>query len=165
MNQLYGVHVNWVVWVSRLHATTPPLVFNQFTCSSDTIQSARACNAMHFISNLCHCSKFWRWPCSAYWCMQMDRADGDTETLPLEYDPATISAYWARRPVSVITRIFQLLGKQQLSVQFSLLLKESVISQSRFCPKIYSYSPPFCCSPSSITLLVIRDPLSNIHNV
>ncbi|MEW5317018.1 MAG: hypothetical protein WDW38_008351 [Sanguina aurantia] len=42
--------------------------------------------------------------------VEMDRADGDTETLPLEYDPATIGAYWARRPVSVITRIFQLLG-------------------------------------------------------
>jgi aarF domain-containing kinase len=34
-------------------------------------------------------------------------ADGDS--LPLEYDPELISDYWGRRPVSVMTRILQLL--------------------------------------------------------
>lgn len=35
---------------------------------------------------------------------------GDEETLPLVYDPVTISAYWGKRPQAVLTRIAQLLA-------------------------------------------------------
>lgn len=35
---------------------------------------------------------------------------GDEETLPLVYDPITISAYWGKRPRAVLTRITQLLA-------------------------------------------------------
>jgi len=37
-------------------------------------------------------------------------AADDDEQLPLEYEPAAIEAYWARRPVSVVSRILQLLS-------------------------------------------------------
>lgn len=37
-------------------------------------------------------------------------SDGDGETLPLDYDPQMIGEYWGRRPVSVLTRIAQLIG-------------------------------------------------------
>ena len=37
-------------------------------------------------------------------------SESDGETLPLTYDPTTIAEYWSRRPVSVLTRIMQLLG-------------------------------------------------------
>lgn len=40
----------------------------------------------------------------------MDVSADDAEQLPLVYDPATIAAYWGRRPTSVIKRILQLLG-------------------------------------------------------
>lgn len=33
------------------------------------------------------------------------------DVLPLEYDPELIKDYWNRRPVSVISRVIQLLGK------------------------------------------------------
>jgi aarF domain-containing kinase len=39
----------------------------------------------------------------------IDDVEGDV--LPLEYDPVTISEYWDRRPVSVISRMMQLLSK------------------------------------------------------
>lgn len=40
--------------------------------------------------------------------------DGEEESLPLEYDPELIADYWERRPVAVITRILQLLGRLSL---------------------------------------------------
>lgn len=39
----------------------------------------------------------------------VDDQEGD-EALPLIYEPETISAYWGRRPVSIIKRVFQLMG-------------------------------------------------------
>jgi len=37
--------------------------------------------------------------------------DGDaTDSLPQEYDPEIIAAYWGRRPGAITTRIFQLMG-------------------------------------------------------
>ncbi len=36
--------------------------------------------------------------------------ENDDEQLPLVYEQETINAYWDRRPVSVVTRIFQLLS-------------------------------------------------------
>lgn len=38
----------------------------------------------------------------------------DGESLPLEYDPELIAEYWERRPVAVVTRILQLLGRFSL---------------------------------------------------
>lgn len=35
----------------------------------------------------------------------------DDEGLPLVYDPEKIADYWGRRPVAVVSRILQLLGK------------------------------------------------------
>lgn len=44
--------------------------------------------------------------------MELMETDVDTDhQLPLTYDVAAISAYWGRRPVSVITRILQLLSE------------------------------------------------------
>lgn len=43
--------------------------------------------------------------------VEIARGDEDEEELPLTYDPEAIAAYWDRRPVSIITRILQLLGK------------------------------------------------------
>lgn len=44
--------------------------------------------------------------------MELIETDSDSDhQLPLTYDVAAISAYWDRRPVSVITRISQLLGE------------------------------------------------------
>lgn len=37
--------------------------------------------------------------------------DDEGEGLPLDYDPELIRNYWSRRPVSVVARIIQLLGK------------------------------------------------------
>jgi aarF domain-containing kinase len=47
--------------------------------------------------------------------------NGDDEPLPQVYDVDRISAYWARRPVAVITRITQLLGTGLLSCLLSPL--------------------------------------------
>ena len=43
--------------------------------------------------------------------VEIARGDDDDEELPLTYDPEAIAAYWDRRPVSIITRILQLLGE------------------------------------------------------
>ncbi|GFH29951.1 protein kinase domain-containing protein, partial [Haematococcus lacustris] len=40
--------------------------------------------------------------------VEVQRSEGDTESLPLVYDPDAIALYWGRRPVSVITRLLQL---------------------------------------------------------
>ncbi|GFH32086.1 protein kinase domain-containing protein, partial [Haematococcus lacustris] len=40
--------------------------------------------------------------------LAVQRSEGDTESLPLVYDPDAIALYWGRRPVSVITRLLQL---------------------------------------------------------
>lgn len=37
--------------------------------------------------------------------------DSEGEGLPLVYDPEVIEQYWSRRPVAVIARITQLLGR------------------------------------------------------
>ncbi|GAX72999.1 hypothetical protein CEUSTIGMA_g451.t1 [Chlamydomonas eustigma] len=42
--------------------------------------------------------------------VEIQKGDGDDEQLPLTYDPEAIAAYWDRRPVSIVTRILQLLG-------------------------------------------------------
>jgi len=39
---------------------------------------------------------------------------GDGEALPLEYDPELIEEYWSRRPVAVVSRVFQLLSEYLL---------------------------------------------------
>ena len=49
-------------------------------------------------------------------------SDGDGESLPLDYDPQMISEYWGRRPVSVITRLAQLVGGHCISTARSTLL-------------------------------------------
>lgn len=41
--------------------------------------------------------------------MQVERVEGEA-MLPQVYDPETISAYWGKRPGSVLTRIAQLLS-------------------------------------------------------
>ena len=39
------------------------------------------------------------------------RAQEDAnDLLPLVYEPGAIAAYWGRRPVAIVTRIFQLLS-------------------------------------------------------
>jgi aarF domain-containing kinase len=38
----------------------------------------------------------------------------DDEGLPLVYDPEKIADYWSRRPVALISRVLQLLGKWRL---------------------------------------------------
>lgn len=38
------------------------------------------------------------------------QVDESSDELPLVYEPATISAYWQRRPRAVATRIVQLLS-------------------------------------------------------
>lgn len=38
------------------------------------------------------------------------QVDESSEFLPLAYDPATISAYWGKRPRAVATRAVQLLS-------------------------------------------------------
>lgn len=38
------------------------------------------------------------------------QVDESSEFLPLVYDPASISAYWGKRPRAVVTRIIQLLS-------------------------------------------------------
>lgn len=38
------------------------------------------------------------------------QVDESSEFLPLVYDPASIAAYWGRRPRAVATRIVQLLS-------------------------------------------------------
>lgn len=38
------------------------------------------------------------------------QVDESSEFLPLVYDPASISAYWGKRPRAVATRIVQLLS-------------------------------------------------------
>jgi hypothetical protein len=43
---------------------------------------------------------------------QVRMSADDTETLPLDYQPDLIASYWSRRPVSVVTRIMQLIGEQ-----------------------------------------------------
>jgi aarF domain-containing kinase len=42
--------------------------------------------------------------------VQVDNDDG--EGLPLVYDPEKIADYWGRRPVALISRVLQLLGKE-----------------------------------------------------
>ena len=37
--------------------------------------------------------------------------EGVGDELPLTYDPDLIKAYWTKRPVSIVKRIFQLLSK------------------------------------------------------
>jgi aarF domain-containing kinase len=45
--------------------------------------------------------------------MELIETDSDSDhQLPLVYDVDEISAYWDRRPVSVVTRIAQLLGER-----------------------------------------------------
>lgn len=39
------------------------------------------------------------------------RAGADGEELPMVYDPDTISQYWGRRPVAVVSRVVQLLSE------------------------------------------------------
>ena len=46
----------------------------------------------------------------------VDVEANDEEGLPLEYDPEQIEEYWGRRPVAVISRILQLLGKNTYSI-------------------------------------------------
>lgn len=43
--------------------------------------------------------------------MRLVEVDDEGEGLPLVYDPDLIEDYWGRRPVAVVTRILQLLGK------------------------------------------------------
>ncbi|THG12447.1 hypothetical protein TEA_027471 [Camellia sinensis var. sinensis] len=43
-------------------------------------------------------------------CFVLFQVDESSEFLPLVYDPATISAYWGKRPRAVATRIVQLLS-------------------------------------------------------
>jgi len=40
----------------------------------------------------------------------IDGDGGDGDCLPLEYDPDLIADYWGRRPVSLVSRVLQLLG-------------------------------------------------------
>ncbi|CAN1242653.1 Uncharacterized protein sll0005 [Linum perenne] len=42
--------------------------------------------------------------------LRLVEVDESSEFLPVVYDPATISAYWGKRPRAVTTRIFQLLS-------------------------------------------------------
>eukprot|EP00877_Chromochloris_zofingiensis_P007733 jgi/Chrzof1/3212/Cz12g16050.t1_COQ8 len=66
----------------------------------------------------------------------MDVSADDAEQLPLVYDPATIAAYWGRRPTSVIKRILQLLGisgsflSKLLSDVMTNKLKENEVSRA-----------------------------------
>lgn len=49
--------------------------------------------------------------------MELIETDSDSDhQLPLTYDVEAISAYWDRRPVSVVTRIMQLLGERGCGV-------------------------------------------------
>lgn len=48
-------------------------------------------------------------------------AHDDNDQLPLAYDPISIAAFWGRRPVAVIRRALQLLGKLQIRVRHGLL--------------------------------------------
>ena len=48
--------------------------------------------------------------------VEIAKDEDDDEELPLTYDPEAIAAYWDRRPVSIITRVLQLLGKKQSDV-------------------------------------------------
>jgi len=43
--------------------------------------------------------------------VEIARGDDDDEELPLTYDPEAIAAYWDRRPVSIITRVLQLMSE------------------------------------------------------
>lgn len=43
--------------------------------------------------------------------MQLVEMGADDEQLPLSYEPDVIASYYDRRPVSVVTRIAQLLGE------------------------------------------------------
>ncbi len=43
--------------------------------------------------------------------VQVQASDDETDRLPLTYDPDAIQQYWERRPVSVVSRITQLLGE------------------------------------------------------
>lgn len=43
-------------------------------------------------------------------------AHDDNDQLPLAYDPISIAAFWGRRPVAVIRRALQLLGKLHICV-------------------------------------------------
>lgn len=54
-------------------------------------------------------------------CVQVEIAkdDDDDEELPLTYNPEAIAAYWDRRPVSIITRMLQLLGEGSASYSSS----------------------------------------------
>lgn len=97
----------------------------------------------------------------------MDRADGDTETLPLEYDPATIGAYWARRPVSVITRIFQLLGEQSKQTseqrQWPCSLPATNLAACALC-HCFLTAPASCLglSPASTGQKVMKQVISKL---
>ncbi len=44
--------------------------------------------------------------------LQVHHSADETDSLPLTYEPDLIADYWSRRPVSVITRITQLMGKR-----------------------------------------------------
>eukprot|EP00798_Chlamydomonas_sp_ICE-L_P012411 gene12411-15603_t len=41
--------------------------------------------------------------------VEIQKDDDDDEQLPLDYEPAEIASYWGRRPVSIITRMLQLM--------------------------------------------------------
>lgn len=43
-------------------------------------------------------------------CVQFLKVDESSEFLPLVYEPASIAAYWGKRPNAVATRIVQLLS-------------------------------------------------------
>ena len=43
--------------------------------------------------------------------VEIVRGDDDDEELPLTYDPEAIAAYWDRRPVSIVTRVLQLMSE------------------------------------------------------
>lgn len=43
-------------------------------------------------------------------CYLLPQVDESSEFLPLVYDPASISAYWGKRPRAVATRAVQLLS-------------------------------------------------------
>ena len=62
--------------------------------------------------------------------------DESSEFLPLVYDPASISAYWGKRPRAVATRIVQLLSVAGgfLSRLAMDVINKKVKEVIQFCP-------------------------------
>lgn len=46
--------------------------------------------------------------------MRLVEVDNDGEGLPLVYDPKKIADYWGRRPVALVQRVVQLLGRRKI---------------------------------------------------